>query len=411
MSKTAIRSLAALALGLAVADAGADTLHVEADAYTNSRKAAQTFGLLPAMAVSSNSYCGLTAGATCTGFARFDLGALPPGVGVDKAVLRLWVSAVVTPGNIDVVRVLEPWQEGAVSETTRPALGSPVASFALAGGDAWHFVDVDVTATVQDWADDPADNHGLALVALGVASAIFDTKENPLTGHAPELEVVLQGPEGPPGPQGDPGPPGPQLDVSCAVGSAIRAITPTGGITCEPIGAAAPSGSISFFDGDCPAGWTEYAALRGRVPLGLPPDTTAGSTQGTALTSTEVTRTISDVAAHTHRVDAAGAISVVAGGAHEHDVTLASSGSHDHDIELGNGGGFGTGRVQGVGSVTSFSSLPIANDGIHTHVAHMSSAGEHTHTLTTSAFDSDPAGSAQVDVTMPYVRLRACRKD
>jgi hypothetical protein len=414
MSGIANRALVALVLCIALSDAGADTLNVAADAFTNSKKSTHTFGLLPGMTVSNNSYCTLTTGATCTGFARFDLAPLPTGAVVDKAVLRIWVSAVVTPGNIDVVRVLEPWQEDTITETARPALGSLVASFTVASGDAWHFIDVDVTAPVQDWVQSPADNHGLALVALGVVSAAFDTKENPLTGHAPELEVVLQGPEGPAGPQGVPGPPGPPLDASCPVGSAIRAISPDGEVTCEPIGAAAPTGSVSFFDGDCPAGWTEYAALQGRVPLGLPTGAAEGTTQGIALTSVDVTRTISEVAAHAHRIDATGAIGVVADGTHSHDVDLSNSGSHDHNLRLG----LATGSIGSPPRVAlsesplvDTSSAAVENDGNHTHSAWVSSAGSHAHTLTISPFDSDPAGSVGVDVTMPYVRLRACRKD
>ena len=158
-------------------------------------------------------------GGTLRSYAQFDFSALPPAPTVDKAILRV-SAAVFTPGTIEVVPILEPWQERTITADSSPALGVPITSFAIGRSDASHFVDVDVTALVQDWASGYLANNGLALrgVSPGSVNVVFDSKESIVFGHAPELEVALAGnglpgppgPAGPQGPQGDPGPQGPQ---------------------------------------------------------------------------------------------------------------------------------------------------------------------------------------------------------
>jgi collagen triple helix repeat protein len=201
-----------LALCLTVAPClRADTLNVSGDAQTSSTQPNFRFGLLPAMTVRHGP-----TGPIYNGYAQFDLSALPTAPTVDKAVLRLFVAVVVTPGTIEVVPVLEPWQEATITATSSPALGAPITSFTLASGDSFHFVDVDITALVQDWASGYQANHGVALrgVSPGSVNVILDTKESIVFSQAPELEVSLAsglpGPPGPPGPQGPPGEPGPQ---------------------------------------------------------------------------------------------------------------------------------------------------------------------------------------------------------
>lgn len=230
--------LAVLVLGLtAVPWLRADTLNVAGDAHTSSTQPNSKFGLLPLMTVRS-----APSGAILNSYTKFDLSALPPAPSVDKAVLRLWVGLVVTPGTIEVVPVLEPWQEGTITANSSPDLGSPITSFAVASGDFLHYIDVDVTALAQDWASGYLANNGLALrgVSPGSVNVVFDTKESILTSHGPELEVALAGggmpgPPGPPGlagPQGDPGPQGIQGDPGVQ--------GPTGGT--GPQGPAGPQG-------------------------------------------------------------------------------------------------------------------------------------------------------------------------
>lgn len=203
--------LAAAVLGLAtVPCARADTLHVAADAQTSSTQPTLRFGLFPAMSVRQGG-----GGPVMNSYIRFDLSAFPENPVVQKAMLRIFVFGVVTPGTIEVLPVMVPWQESTITAATSPALGPAVASFAVQGSDTLQFVQVDVTGVVQDWARGFSDNRGLALRGVGAVNVIFDSKEAIVTSHAPELEVVVggvgeQGPTGPPGTQGPPGPPGPQ---------------------------------------------------------------------------------------------------------------------------------------------------------------------------------------------------------
>jgi hypothetical protein len=176
--------LVALAFGLAaVPCVRADTLNVAADAHTNSAQPSLKLGQSPAMAVGR-----VAGGSLLTSYARFDLSPLPSHAALQKATLRLWVLAVVTPGRVEVVPIVEPWAEGTITAGSSPDLGAPVATFAVESGDAMHFIDVDVTGLVQDWAGGSLDNNGLALrvVEGGAVIVIFDTKECTLTSHAPE---------------------------------------------------------------------------------------------------------------------------------------------------------------------------------------------------------------------------------
>ena len=116
--------LVVLALGLtAVPCVHADTLNVAADAQTSSAQHAFRFGLLPGMAVRQGP-----SGPILKSYARFDLSTLPSDPAVEKTILRLWVLVAVTPGTIEVLPIMEPWQEGTINADTSPDLGAPVAS-------------------------------------------------------------------------------------------------------------------------------------------------------------------------------------------------------------------------------------------------------------------------------------------
>jgi hypothetical protein len=258
-------------------------------------------------------------GAIFNSYVKFDLSALPDAATVDKTVLRLWVNLVTTPGTIEVLPVLAPWQEATISANASPDLGSPITSFAVASGDCFHFIDVDITSLVQDWASGYLANNGLALrgVTPGSVNVVFDTKESILFSQAPELEVALagtgtpgpQGPPGPPGPagplgpQGEPGPQGPQgatgpqgpagaqgpagpagpqgpkgdngiqgpigpqgpvgppgvlPSVSCPTGQALQAINTDGTAICVSLSASA---IITTLDSDGDVGWFPSAAI------------------------------------------------------------------------------------------------------------------------------------------------------
>ena len=81
-----------------------------------------------------------------------------------------------------------------MTAASSPALGSPIASFTVGSGDSLHYVDVDITTLVQDWASGNLANNGLALRGSpGSVNVVLDTKESVLFSHGPELEVALTG--------------------------------------------------------------------------------------------------------------------------------------------------------------------------------------------------------------------------
>jgi N-acetylneuraminic acid mutarotase len=179
--------LLAAGIGLATGSfVAAQTLTVAAEGTTSSTSPTQVSGPLPVLTVSNAGACNGQDEATCRSFVAFDLSPLSAAPMVEKAVLRLWVVGVVTPGTIDVAPVLEAWREDTVTADSSPPLGSPVVSFDVASGGAGNFIDVDVTALVRDWASGAMANHGLALASSGPANVLFGTRST----QAPELEIA-----------------------------------------------------------------------------------------------------------------------------------------------------------------------------------------------------------------------------
>src|SRR5262249_8729732 len=65
-------------------------------------------------------------GPGTTAFIRFDLSRLAQGIigdQINKATIRLWVSAVTHPGSFDVVRVASSWNEDTLQGNNLPSLG------------------------------------------------------------------------------------------------------------------------------------------------------------------------------------------------------------------------------------------------------------------------------------------------
>jgi hypothetical protein len=146
---------------------------------------------------------------------------------------------------------------------------------------------------------------------------------------------------------------------------------------------ALPTGAIIMMDSGtgCPTGFAEVTDARGRTIVGVPAggDIGANALVGTALTNEQL-RSITEVPAHTHAPGTLG---------------TGSAGAHTHDIYSGPGGStwtfyasLGNGNSDPIGGATT-------------------SSGAHTHTITGSTAST---GSASVDVTMPYIQLRLCKK-
>jgi len=150
--------------------------------------------------------------------------------------------------------------------------------------------------------------------------------------------------------------------------------------------AAVPSGAILFFPGTCPSGWTEYTALRGRVPLGLPSGGTAKLTRGSALGNNGA-RVITQVPAHTHVINPP-ATTTSAAGNHHHGISTLQD---DYNVSGGTGPSWG------------------ADNGPYRVYHYTEYAGNHTHSVDIPPFTSGSTGPASVEVSMPYIQLRACQ--
>jgi hypothetical protein len=203
------------------------------------------------------------------------------------------------------------------------------------------------------------------------------------------------------------------LDSDCSAGSAIRSIDPDGAVSCEPVvagGAGVPAGAILYFDGACPTGWSDYSALNGRVPIG---GTSTGVAVGSPLAS-GASRTITEVPSHQHSVDPPDtAVSVSTDPGHSHSTSVSTDGSHSHNIyrNTGAGGSLVGGDVYF--NLTGSGTYSTLAAGSHSHTVTVNSGGSHGHTASVNLapMATSAVGSASVDVTMPYLQLRACRKD
>ena len=156
------------------------------------------------------SQIALSVGPTSKSFLRFDLSGLPAGIAgkdVAKATLRLWVNPVGSAGTMDVYRIVGSWSEKTLTNAITPPLGLvDVSGIAITTASQNNFLIIDITQLVRDWLDGVTANNGIALVSRGDGLAVlFDSKENVLTAHEPQLQIALSGPAGPQGPKGDKG--------------------------------------------------------------------------------------------------------------------------------------------------------------------------------------------------------------
>lgn len=204
-----------------------------------------------------------------------------------------------------------------------------------------------------------------------------------------------------------------------------------------PRGAGVPPGMIAYFPGPaCPVGWSEDAAARGRVLVGLPSGGTAGLTVGAALSDLELPT-------HDH-VFALPDMTTSAGGDHSHGVVFppamtSSDGAHRHRWAVyrpdadwwswTSSGAFtrvtdwtngmdsaGSGNYPlAIAGTTSIDRTFYTTDvGDHAHAVDWTTrppmptsiSGAHTHT--TTACTTTSAASTHV---LPYQQLLVCRKD
>ena len=128
-------------------------------------------------------------------YMKFNLSSVPTSASIQRATLRLYVDALVTPGMFDVFPVLGDWSENTLTYGSNPpglgasAIGRaiPVTSFSLN-----NYVLADITSLVQGWVSRRLANNGLALKLTSAGGTFsLDAREALLTGNAPELDIKL----------------------------------------------------------------------------------------------------------------------------------------------------------------------------------------------------------------------------
>ena len=174
---------------------------------------------------------------TNSGFFKFTLtSSLPSGTvasDINKAALKVFISKVNAGGYLTLRQVSQTWNEKTIPAAgIPPALNALKKTFRIRKSFAGHWVLLDVTDMVKDWATIPASNRGLALTVEGASllNIVINSKENTDTAHEAVLDVVLNKTVGATGPAGAVGATGP----AGAVGATGPAGTP---------GATGPAGA------------------------------------------------------------------------------------------------------------------------------------------------------------------------
>ena len=226
---------------------------------------------LPAM--NSGAISNVNIGGGYTGLLQFDLSLLPSGTTsaqISRAVVRVYVNRMDTPGLVSLTAVTSGWSEYGVTYQTIPSLGTVAQVFSVSQAGA--YVAVDVTSLVRSWLSAPTTNFGVALTA-GTAVLQIDSKENDLTSHAAALDITLvaQGPAGATGPTGAIGPAGP-VGPQGATGNP----GPQGPAGVN--GVAGPAGPIGLTGASGPSGPQGIAGQQG--PAGAPGATGAAGSPG-----------------------------------------------------------------------------------------------------------------------------------
>ncbi len=125
------------------------------------------------------------------GLVRFDAASIA-GQHISRATLQLFLADLETPGPLKVGAANTSWNEDTVTWATRPNQGTPV-SVRVTLSDVGFYVAIDVTATVQEWADGTRPDAGFRLSTDGFTPLILLHSKETSGGNAPMLEVVTGG--------------------------------------------------------------------------------------------------------------------------------------------------------------------------------------------------------------------------
>ncbi len=175
---------------------GATQAMVNADAHVSPAIPTQNFGALPTLSVGNGSVALL----------QFDLSSIPAGTNpntIAKAQLLVYVNRVAQAGKIQVLPLQSPFTEGAVTFSTRPSEGAPIAaSGVITASNNW--VVFDITDQVRTWVASPYSAFGVAIGPDASQPAVLtlDSKESISTSQPARLQLSIAGPTGAQGAQG-----------------------------------------------------------------------------------------------------------------------------------------------------------------------------------------------------------------
>jgi len=118
---------------------------------------------------------------------RFDASSIA-GASVQQATLTLYVRSLGSPGDVRLRAITSGWNEGGVTWQNQPPAEAAAAGM-LSLSAAGVAVSVDVTGTVQRWADGTLADAGFLVETAQGIKALFDSKEAD-GGTSATLEVV-----------------------------------------------------------------------------------------------------------------------------------------------------------------------------------------------------------------------------
>ena len=157
---------------------------------------ASTSSLAPTQNYGSNGYLYVHSTTQLT-YIQFDLSTIPSGytgANIAKASLKVYLYSVAGGGTFNVDYVTSPWTEKTITFNDSPTLGGFIAASGnIAAANARDYVIIDITPAVQAWLNGTETNNGIALVGNGTFNAGFESKENTVTSHSPELDIVFTG--------------------------------------------------------------------------------------------------------------------------------------------------------------------------------------------------------------------------
>jgi hypothetical protein len=126
---------------------------------------------------------------------RFDAASIS-GQTINSAVLELYLNSIQQDGTISLHAITSSWSEASATWNNQPPAEFLAAAIVnLTTGDAGGTIAIDVTATVQRWADGSLADAGFLIVTNDDIKAYFDVKEK--SGGTPAALLVGTGPAAP----------------------------------------------------------------------------------------------------------------------------------------------------------------------------------------------------------------------